>query len=242
MITHCDKHGRFGLCTIIMLCLSGCDSRPKLEASDFLPASDEVVTAYGVTLDEHATPEQSAWVLLMAARDDVRTAIHSPEWRELMKLQCRLADVELLREMANKDAALSREKADAIFFRMIKSWASALNYYAEFFDDEFEAARARMTLRNAVSPRLPEGRRNIQLVQYVLTARAADFSPRGSAPGENVAPYEGPRGPKPATLDSGVTVQFLLSKTHKGYWRIYKLQLAPPPAPSTPEAELGAPS
>ncbi len=221
MITHCDKHARSGLCTIIMLCLSGCDSRPKLEASDFLPASDEVVTAYGITLDEHATPEQSAWVLLMAARDDVRTAIHSPEWRELMKLQCRLADVELLREMVHKDAALSREKANAIFFRMIKTWASALNYYAEFIDDDFEAAKARMTLRNAVWPRLPEGRRNIQVVQYVLTAK-----PPGS----------------PAGLDSAVTVQFLLSKTHKGYWRIYKLQLAPPPAPSTPEAELGAPS
>ncbi len=43
-------------------------------------------------------------------------------------------------------------------------------------------------------------------------------------------------------LDSGVTIQLLLSKTHKGYWRVYKIQLAPPPAPAAPGAEFGAPS
>ena len=221
MITHYNNLWRFSVCTVILLCHSACDSRPILQASDFLPASNEVVTAYGMTLDENATPAQSAWVLLMAARDDSRTTIHSPQWQALMKLQCRLADVELLREVAAGNDSLSRVKADEIFFRMIRTWASALNYYAEFFDQDFETAATCMTLRSAVDSRLPQGREDIQVVDYVLTA---------GAPG------------RPAALDSGDTIQLLLSKPHKGYWRVYKIQFAPPPAPAAPGAEFGAPS
>ncbi len=84
-----------------------------------------------------------------------------------------------------------------------------MNYYAEFFDDDYQAAKARMTTRSISDTRLPEGRQEVRVVDYVLTANRPD-SPQG--------------------LDRGVTIHFLLSKTQKDYWRVYKIILGPPPA------------
>lgn len=194
---------------LIILNLVACAERHEPRAADYLPDANDAVTAYGMTLDQEAAAEQTAWVLLMAARDDVRAPLGTPESQELLKLQCRLANVELLRSSSAADRGLSKEAIDDLFFGIVKGWASALNYYAEFFDDDFQAAKARMTARSTTDTRFPEGRQEVRVVDYVLTANRPD-SPQG--------------------LDRGVTIHFLLSKTQKGYWRVYKIILGPPPA------------
>ncbi len=203
ILPHCPALPLFILC--------GCVNRQAPQAADYLPPSNEVVTAYGVTLDENETPEQTVWVLLMAIRDDVRTKINTPQWQKLMKLQCRLANIELLRSSSAVSKRASREKSEEIFFKVVKGWAPALNYYAEHFDDTLEAAMARMSSRSDTDKSLPEDNQTIQVVDYVLTAQQSD---------------------SPAGLNSGVTIRFRLSKTQKGYWRVYKLILGPPPAPT----------
>ncbi len=174
-----------------------------------MPASNDVVTSHGMTLDENATPEQVVWVLLSAIREDVRTKVNSPEWKDLMKLQCRLANVELLRSRAGTAGRGRYLDSDVLFFRIVRGWAPALNYYAEYFDDEFEAARARMTSEPISDPRLPEKYHPIQAVNYVLPA----------------AEFDGP-----VRRSRGVNIQFALSKTQNGYWRVYAVSLGPPPA------------
>ena len=177
-----------------------------------MPASNDVVTSHGMTLDENATPEQVVWVLLSAIREDVRTKVNSPEWKDLMKLQCRLANVELLRSRADTSERGRHLDRDGLFFGIVRGWAPALNYYAESFDDEFEAAKAKMTSQSKIDPRLPEKYHPTQVVNYVLQA----------------AEFDGP-----VRRRRGVNIQFALSKTQNGYWRVYAVSLGPPPAPTS---------
>jgi hypothetical protein len=167
-----------------------------------MPPSNDVVTAYGMTLDENAAPEQTVWVLLMAIRDDTRSKMNSPDWREHIKLQCRLTNVEFLR----RNASASPSSSDEAIFALVHGWASALNYYVQHFDDDFESARVRMTSQRIASDQLPEVGEDGRVVDYLLTGTG---------------------------LDSGVRIRFLLSKTQKGYWRAFKLILGPPPAPTS---------
>ncbi len=162
-----------------------------------------------MTLDENATPEQVVWVLLSAIREDVRTKVDTQDWNDLMKLQCQLANVELLRSRVDTAGRGRYLDSDSLFFSIVRGWAPALNGYAEYFDDEFEAAKARMTSKPINDPRLPEKYHPIQVVNYVLQA----------------AEFDGPVG-----LNRGVNIQFALSRTQDGYWRVYAVSLGPPPS------------
>lgn len=177
-----------------------------------MPASNGVVTSHGMTLDENATPEQVVWVLLSAIREDVRTKVNTPAWKDLMKLQCRLANIELLRSRADAGGPGIKLDSNDIFFSIVRGWAPALNCYAEYFDDEFEAARARMISKLTDDPRLPENNNPIQVVNYVVPAAEFDGS---------------------VCLNRGVNIRFALSKTQNGYWRVYAVSLGPPPAPTS---------
>lgn len=190
---------------------AGCTRRAQPPTSDFLPPANEVVSAYGMTLDETATPEQTVWALLMAIRDDVTTPINSAKWQELIGLQCRLANVELLRRRLEDRDQASRQKSEEMFFGVVKGWAAALNYYTEHFDDSLEQARHRITVREIIDSKLPEHFRSIRIVDYLLTAGQPD---------------------SPPNLARGVDIRFRLAKTLKGYWRVYLLTLHPPPASS----------
>lgn len=189
----------------------GCTRSVEPPASDYLPQANEVVAAYGMTLDETATPEQTVWALLLAIRDDVATPINSAKWQELIKLQCQLANVEVLRQRSEGGNEALRKRRQEIYFEVIKGWAAALNYYTEHFDPSLEQAQQRMTLREADDTKLPEQYRSIRVVDYVLTAGQPD---------------------SPPNLERGVDIRFLLAKTLKGYWRVYSLTLHPPPPSS----------
>lgn len=189
----------------------GCTRSVEPPASDYLPQANEVVAAYGMTLDETATPEQTVWALLLAIRDDVATPINSAKWQELIKLQCQLANVEVLRQRSEGGNEALRKRRQEIYFEVIKGWAAALNYYTEHFDPSLEQAQHRMTLREANDTKLPEQYRSIRVVDYVLTAGQPD---------------------SPPNLERGVDIRFLLAKTLKGYWRVYSLTLHPPPPSS----------
>ena len=189
----------------------GCTRSVQPAASDYFSPTNEVISAYGLTLDENASPEQTVWALLQAIHDDVNTPMSSPEWQELIKLQCRLANVELLRTRLEDNNQASRKKSEEMFFEVVKGWAAALNYYAEHFDDTLEQALHRMTVRELNDNKLPEQYRSVRVVDYVLTTGQPD-----SPPG----------------LERGVDIRFFLAKTLKGYWRAYLLTLNPPPASS----------
>ncbi len=165
-----------------------------------------------MTLDENATPEQVVWVLLSVIREDVRTKVNTPEWKDLMKLQCQLANVEMLRSRTDAAGGGRYIDSDGLFFSIVRGWAPALNCYAEYFEDEFEAAKARMTSEPKNDTRLPEEFRPSHIVDYVLPA----------------AEFDGP-----AHLSRGVNIRFALSKTQNGYWRVYAVSLGPPPAPTS---------
>lgn len=196
----CQRSITGGLIAAIVLALiGGCADRSRPSVRDFMPASNEVVTAYGITLDENAAPEQTVWVLLMAIRDDTRSKVNSPQWREHMKLQCSLTNVEFLR----RNAKASPSSSDQVIFALVRGWASALNYYVQHFDDDFQSARIHMSSESIGRDQLPALGDDGYFVDYTLTGTGTD---------------------------SGVRIRFLLSKTQKGYWRAFKLILGPPPA------------
>ncbi len=195
---------------LILAC--GCTDRRGPQVSEYVPASNDVVTSHGMTLDENATPEQVVWVLLSAIREDVRTKVNTQDWKDLMKLQCRLANVELLRSRVDSIGRGIKPDSDGLFFTIVRGWAPALNCYTDYFDDEFEAAKARMTSEPKNDTRLPEKYNPIQVVNYVLPAAESD---------------------DPAQQNRGVNIQCALSRTQNGYWRVYAVYLGPPPAPTS---------
>ncbi len=162
-----------GLASLLVL-MGGCADRGRPSAGDFMPASNDVVTAYGMTLDENATPEQTVWVLLMAIRDDAQSRMNSPEWREHIKLQCTLTHVEFLRR--NAKAPLS--SSDEAIFALVHGWAPALNYYVEHFDDDFESAKNRMSSQRIGSAQLPGVGEDAHIVDYALTGTGLDSGVR----------------------------------------------------------------
>ncbi len=164
-----------GLSAAIALALiGGCADRSRPSARDFMPATNDVVTAYGITLDENATPKQTVWVLLMAIRDDTRSKMNSPQWREHIKLQCSLTNVEFLR----RNAKASPSSSDEAIFALVHGWAPALNYYVQQFDDDFESAERRMKSQRIASDQLPEVGDGGHLVDYTLTGTGVESGVR----------------------------------------------------------------
>ncbi len=197
---------RRGKCIALGLLLAaGCRSDAPSPAREFLPPGNEVVVAYDLTLDAQATPEQVAWVLLQALREDLRHPVGSSPWREVMALECRLADVELLRAQLT-GARLTAEEREHFIYDLVKNWAAKVHYYAPGLEGEFAAARRRMTVAQAVDLKLPAGHQQVCQVAYTA-------------------------GRDPADPPAAAVVVIKMSRSPADLWRVYQVHIQPPARP-----------
>ena len=150
------------------LLVGGCT--PDAEHRDIPATEVKPVTAYGFTLDESATPQQVAYVLLRAIADDVdsaqaqlNTSLSGEARRELrdkqkaaMKTTYALAAYSVIEKRVLEVLNLTRvekkpslgDERDQQLYDFVHQWAAIVAYYVPSFPANFKEADARMKLVN----------------------------------------------------------------------------------------------
>lgn len=195
-----------GALLLLIATLPSCESRSATQAQRLMPDANAPVDAYGLTLDAQASPTEVVWALTMAIRDDVRNPFGSPQWEQAMKLQCQLANVDLLKAELLKKAP-NLKAPESLIYELILNWAPMLNYYADYFEDDYASAAQKMTAKAIVDSAMPEGRQDVQVVMLAVS---------GQDQGDTTGP---PRG---------IRIAFKLAKTDLDYWRVIGIVLGPP--------------
>lgn len=118
------------------------------------PTEVKAVEAYGVRLDESATPEQVTYVLLRSLRDDFEAAqAHDHvRQRQAFELTFSLAAFSTIEKQihgAGSDGAGSRgggpDETDAQkLYNVIYHWTPIVSHYVRSFDEDAAAMMARM--------------------------------------------------------------------------------------------------
>jgi len=118
------------------------------------PVKVQTVTAYGVTLDEAATPQEVVYVLLRSLADDVRAAQakERQQQREAVETTFSLAAYSTIEQRLNamlKASGVNREprqakERDRDLFELVNGWAPIAAHYIESFDTDMKTAAARM--------------------------------------------------------------------------------------------------
>jgi len=136
----------------VTIALSGCTAEDQIPV-----AKAEVVTAYGLTLDENAEPKQVAYVLLRSLADDVKAAQrfkHAEQKEALHQTFALAAHSEMERRLlailktVKKDASLGDER-DKKLYEIVDKWAPIVAHYVNSFDTELDAALAKMKSRDS---------------------------------------------------------------------------------------------
>lgn len=185
------------------------------------PMETKTITAYGVTLDENATPQQVAFVLLRTMADDMAAARKGDRDAQRKALDDTFAlaahdEIERrLLEAFNKDKAVKRDslgsnKAEDLM-NIIKLWTPIVGYYVESFDTDLDQAVEHMKIVEQTNSKVE--------IHYVVRHLPTDQHPE----------------PDAATLAIELTP---VTAGGKDYWRVVRVYFAGPAnsaatAPST---------
>ena len=130
-------------CVLVALALlpiwSGCDRDARLTGQNLREAAVGTVTHYGITLDQDASPERVAYVLLRAIHDDFLAEDETAREAAIDKQFDVCAANELVPE------SLPDHERREMLFRMVHRWAPAVGHYVHDFETEWEKAQARFT-------------------------------------------------------------------------------------------------
>ncbi len=131
----------FGLsvtAAVVMAVWCGCSGDARLADKKVRSATVRSATHYGVTLDQQATPEQVAFVLLRAIRDDV--SAESKQDRETaLDVQFDLCAANAIQK--KNPTTMPR---DEFIHNVVYHWAPTVSHYVSDFDTEWEKASARL--------------------------------------------------------------------------------------------------
>jgi len=119
----------------------GCGRDVRLAGRKLRTVVVKAVNHYGVTLDERASAEQVAYVLLRAIRDDVRAV--TPAEREAA------LDVQFDLAAANEIQARNRSSMarDEWVYNVVYRWVPTVSHYVGDFETEWDNARVRFVRR-----------------------------------------------------------------------------------------------
>lgn len=116
----------------------GCGGDARLAGLKIRSATVRSVTLYGVMLDQQAAPEQVAFVLLRAIRDDV--SAKSKEDREAaLDKQFDLCAANVLQKKN-----LTKMPRDEFIHSVVYHWAPTVSHYVGDFETEWGKAAARL--------------------------------------------------------------------------------------------------
>ncbi len=130
-----------GAVTLVLWC--GCGGDARLAGRKIRNVTVQSVSHYGVTLDQQAPPEQVAFVLLRAIRDDVR-AKNMDERQAALDKQFDLCAANVLQK--RNRTSLPR---DEFIHSIVYQWAPTVSHYAGDFETEREKAVARFVRKAA---------------------------------------------------------------------------------------------
>jgi len=116
----------------------GCGGDARLAGHKVRSATVRSVSHYGLTLDQQASPEQVAFVLLRAIRDDVSAKTKGDREAALDK-QFDLCAANVLQ---NKN--LTRMSRDEFVHGVVYHWAPTVSHYVGDFETEWDKASARL--------------------------------------------------------------------------------------------------
>jgi len=130
----------------------GCGGDARLADRKIRSAKVRSVTHYGVTLDQQATPEQVAFVVLRAIRDDVSATTNEQREAALDK-QFDLCAASVLQK--KNRTSMPR---DEFIHSVVYHWAPTVSHYVGDFETEWDKAAARLVRATAPSdqPANPE--------------------------------------------------------------------------------------
>ena len=116
---------------------AGCNRDVRLAGENVRTVTVHPVTHYGVTLDEHASPEQTVYVLLRAIRDDFLASNQTRREAALDK-QFDVCAANVI--AASNPIGISR---DEYVYRAVNQWTPTVSHYVHGFETEWEKARGR---------------------------------------------------------------------------------------------------
>lgn len=184
---------------------------PDEEHKDIPPAGVKTVTAYNVTLDESATPQQAVYVMLRSIADDVHAAQkhdHDAQ-KEAMRREHSVLAFSLIEQRLLQMENMGRKQPkdslgpdhDSKLWDFSRQLAPIVAHYVPSFDTTFEAAVSKMQMRG--NPESP----------LVHVLYAASHDPNASDPQER----------DPVLIDFEVAKENVGGKT---FWRIAKISFA----------------
>jgi hypothetical protein len=141
-------------------------------------AKTKEISAYGLTLDADAPPEQVVYVLLRSLKDDVEASQsfkHAEQKEALDRTFALAAHSEIeqrllaLVKSVKKDVDLGDER-DEKLFEIVDKWAPIVAHYVDSFDTDASAAAAKMKRRNAADGKLVH-------IYYPVTHEASATEP-----------------------------------------------------------------
>ena len=103
------------------------------------------VSHYGVTLDEQASPEQVAYVLLRAIRDDFEASDGAGR-KAALAIQFDICAANALQ--ARNNTSSSR---DEFVYKVVYRWTPTVSHYARGFETALQKAQARFVRRESPS-------------------------------------------------------------------------------------------
>lgn len=139
---------RLGRVQVVMLFLcalgpamwTGCSRDVRLAGRKLRSVTVGTVTHYGVKLDEKASPQQVAYVVLRAIRDDF-LAKSSEDREAALDRQFDLCAANVLD--ARKRGKISREE---LIYNVVYRWTPTVSHYSHDIETEWEKARERFVL------------------------------------------------------------------------------------------------
>lgn len=176
-----------------------------------------VVEAYGLTLDESATPKQVAFVLLRSIRDDVEAAQarDGAAQRAAFETTYSLAAFSEIRKRLEKYFGKSpgpglTEADQRRIYDVVDHWAPIVAHYVASFDEEYERAAAEMLLG-------PSAEKDTMRILYDVVHDPSVTDPAK----QQRATIEIELTPEPATGGD------------KKFWRVARVAFEPTPAIET---------
>jgi len=116
----------------------GCGGDARLTGQKIRTANVRSVTHYGVSLDQQATPEQVAFVLLRAIRDDV-SAKSKDDREAALDKQFDLCAANVLQK--RNRTSMPR---DEFIHSVVYHWSPTVSHYVGDFETEWDKAAARL--------------------------------------------------------------------------------------------------
>lgn len=130
--------GLSAMAAVALAVWCGCGGDSRLAGKKIRSTTVRSVTHYGLTLDQQATPEQVAFVLLRAIRDDV-SAKSKQDRETALDIQFDLCAANAIQK--KNPTTMPR---DEFIHNVVYHWAPTVSHYVGDFETEWEKAAARL--------------------------------------------------------------------------------------------------